>query len=191
MSADIIQFSAFADAAKEAKEEAANDPCARGALARYRAQRVAKQIRKQMVLATAPETLTETCKNKYAREARREVWRRHESSMEYWFARREMHSAIGRVKSNKVAESDLHPDYIQHEFHQFVDFWRAAKRTLLFTPAPDRQAVEWKQRQLKGDKGLKYCGIEPGQIKRAIDEDIAWLKGHPTRTKLLPKRGQK
>jgi hypothetical protein len=87
---------------------------------------------------------------------------------------------------NKVAESDLHPDHIQQEYHQLLAFWRAAKRMLLLTPAPDRQAIEWKQRQLKGDKG---CGIKPGELERAIAKDVAWLKAHPTRSKLLPEKG--
>jgi hypothetical protein len=82
-----------------------------------------------------------------------------------------MHSAIGRVKMNKVAESDLHPEHIQHECNQYVAFWRAARRVLSLTPAPDRQAVEWKQRKLKGDKGLRYCSIKPGELERAIAKD--------------------
>jgi hypothetical protein len=47
MSCDIIQFAEHAAAAKEAKGAAANDPCAPGALARYRAQRVAKHLKRQ------------------------------------------------------------------------------------------------------------------------------------------------
>jgi hypothetical protein len=109
--------------------------------------------------------------------------------MQYWDARRNMHSAIGRVKMNKAEESNLHPDHVEREWSQLVDYWRAAKRVLLLTPAPDRDAVQWKQRQLNGDKGLNYCGIKPGELERAIAKDIAWLKAHPTRTKLLPKRG--
>jgi hypothetical protein len=101
-----------------------------------------------------------------------------------------MHSAIGRVKMNKVAESDLHPEHIQHECNQFVAFWRAAKRVLLLTPAPDRQAVEWKQRKLKGDKGLRYCSIKPGELERAIAKDIAWLKAHPTRLRPAGQKGE-
>jgi hypothetical protein len=58
---------------------------------------------------------------------------------------------------------------------------------LLLTPAPDQQAVAWKRRQLEGDK-IKYLGIECGELKRAIAEDVTWLKTHPTRTKLLPKK---
>jgi hypothetical protein len=190
MSADVIQFSAFAAAAKEAKQSAADDPCAPGALGRYRAKSAAKKIRKQAVLAIAPETLTETCKNKYAREARRTQWRKHRSSMDYWDARRAMHSAISVARMNKVAEADLHPDFLQDEHMQLVDFWRAAKRMLLLTPAPDREAIEWKQRQTK-DKGLRYCCLKPGELERVIAKDVAWLKAHPTRTKLLPKRGRK
>jgi hypothetical protein len=93
------------------------------------------------------------------------------------------------LKMNKAEESNLHPDHVEREWSQLVDYWRAAKRVLLLTPAPDRDAVQWKQRQLNGDKGLKYCGIKPGELERAIAKDIAWLKVHPTRTKLLPKRG--
>jgi hypothetical protein len=187
MSGEIIQFSAFADAAKEAKE-AARDHCAPGALARLRAKRVAKQLKRQAVLATAPDTLTETCKNKYAREARREVWRRHESSMKYWDARRAMDYAIGRVKNNGCAEGDLHPDTGPYDCHQLVNYWRAAIRVLILTPAPSQDAVAWKQRQVND----KYLGLDASEIKRAIAEDVTWLKMHPTRTKVLPKkRGQK
>jgi hypothetical protein len=185
MTGKIIQFSDFAAATKEAKEEAASGP---GALARYRAQRVAKRLKRQAVLAAAPETLTETCKNKYAREERRRVWRRHQSSMNYWDARRTMDYAIERVKNNKCAEADFHPDTGLYSCHQLVDFWRAAKRVLLLTPAPDQEAVAWKQRQVND----KYLGLDASEIKRAIAEDVTWLKMHPTRTKLLPKkRGQK
>jgi hypothetical protein len=102
-----------------------------------------------------------------------------------------MNNVISRVKNHKCAEGDLHPDTMPADFHQMVDFWRAAKRVLLLTPAPDQQAVAWKQRHLEGDK-IKYLGIEAAGLKRAIAEDVTWLKAHPTRTKLLPKkRGRK
>ena len=61
-----------------------------------------------------------------------------------------------------------------HEHHELVDLWRAAKRVLLFTPAPDRRAIELKQRQLK-DRGFKYMEVEPGELKRAIDKHVTWL----------------
>jgi hypothetical protein len=91
--------------------------------------------------------------------------------MEYWDARRNMHSAIGRVKMNKVAESDLHPEHIQHECNQFVAFWRAAKRVLLLTPAPDRQAVEWKQRKLISGAEMQHENKGAGLRSRAHPAD--------------------
>jgi hypothetical protein len=105
--------------------------------------------------------------------------------MEYWDARRTMNNAISRVKNNKSAEGDLHPDTGPGEYHQLVDYWRAAKRALILTPAPSQDAVAWKQRQLANDR---YLGLGASEIKRAIDKDITWLKTHPTRTKLLPKQ---
>jgi hypothetical protein len=36
---------------------------------------------------------------------------------------------------------------------------------LLLTPAPDQQAVAWKQRQLDGDK-IEHLGIEAGELKK-------------------------
>jgi hypothetical protein len=57
----IIQFSQFAAAPKHGKEG--------GGLARFRAARAAKREKQAAALATTPEELTATCRNKYLRAA--------------------------------------------------------------------------------------------------------------------------
>lgn len=81
MSCEIIQFSAFATARKEAA-----DSYSPAALAQYRAERLAKRAIRSAVLETAPETLTVTCRNKYLREQRRIAWREAEVTTNYWRA---------------------------------------------------------------------------------------------------------
>jgi hypothetical protein len=73
MSCEIIQFSSFAAATKEA-EQAAADPYSQDTFVQYRAERLARQAKRIAVLETAPETLTVTCRNKRLREQRKIAW---------------------------------------------------------------------------------------------------------------------
>jgi hypothetical protein len=50
----------------------------------------------------------------------------------------------------------------------------------LLTPAPNLAAVAWKQNALARGK-YEYSGLTPERLKRAIDEDLAFLAAHPVR----------
>jgi hypothetical protein len=70
MNCEIIQFSTFAAATKEAKH-AAGEPYSPAGLDECLSERLARQARRIAVLETAPETLTVTCRNHvYANSAR-------------------------------------------------------------------------------------------------------------------------
>jgi hypothetical protein len=82
MSGEIIQFLPFAEAAAVAK--VANGQTGAGAVARFQGLRRAKREKQAAVLATAPETLSATCRNKYLRDALKEPWRKADATREYW-----------------------------------------------------------------------------------------------------------
>ena len=49
------------------------------------------------------------------------------------------------------------------------------------TPAPNVAAVDWKPVQLRANRYDKHGGLTKQRIKQAIDEDVEFLKTHPTR----------
>jgi hypothetical protein len=176
--AAVIQFAAFAEAAKARKANTRAGP-----LASYLKERKAADAAKVAEAIEAPERLTTTCLNQRLRLGRREKW---------WAARRLTHfrqalmewvSALQCAQRNDVQGANLYPS-AEDEWHRcdFVSQWRAALVQQMLTPAPTVEAVNWKRAQLKAEN-WSYFDVKPEKLQRAIDDDIAWLAAHPTRAK--------
>jgi hypothetical protein len=178
MSCDVIQFSQFATAAKEAKEAAA-DPYSPGALAQYREERLAKRAKRMAVFETAPETLTITCRNKRLREQRKIPWRKAEVTTKYWRARMDWYDAL---TSAQVAAGDKGDHRVDRDLS--LQKWRDAIGAQMLTPAPDVGAITWKRGQMR-DHQWRWSSVTDKQVERALAADIAWLEQHPTKKSLL------
>ena len=92
----VIQFSSFAAEAKLAKEACPD------ALTSYREERIAKREAKLLELTTAPEKLSETCKNSRLRFSRRDAWWEARRLTDYLRARLDWHSALSSAQSWNV-----------------------------------------------------------------------------------------
>jgi hypothetical protein len=183
MSCDVIQFSQFATAAKEAKEAAA-DPYSPGALAQYREERLARRAKRMAVFETAPETLTITCRNKRLREQRKIPWRDAEVTTGYWRARMDWCDALTSAQVAGIKE--VAGDKADHRDDRMfsLQMWRNAIAAQLLTPAPDAGAITWKRGQSR-DHQRRWTSVTDKQVERALAADIAWLEQHPTKKSLL------
>jgi hypothetical protein len=104
--------------------------------------------------------------------------------MDYWHASMKMDTAISRVQNCDAPEGNLHPVREPKDYWRLVANYRIAWARLMFTPAPDMLSVTWKRGQLKAGHH-KHTDLTTERIERAIADDIAFLKAHPTRRKDL------
>jgi hypothetical protein len=187
MSCEIIQFLAFAEAAAEAK--VAHGQTREGAGARLRAWRRAKREKQAAVLATAPETLSTTCRNKYLRDALKGPWRKADAIREYWCRRLDMESAISSAQYLGLPEGSHHPKCSPEQRLEMVGEFRRALAIQMKTRSPDMGAVNWKKAQLS-DYTFRHPNVQR-ECKQIIATDTKWLFAHPTRSDQPGKKGKK
>ena len=77
-------------------------------------------------------------------------------------------------------KGELHPTRNPKDYWQLVVKYRQAWARLMLTPAPDMQSVTWKRAQLKAEHH-KHTDLKAERIERAIDDDVEFLKAHPSR----------
>jgi hypothetical protein len=133
---NVIQFAEFAAAAKLAKEDSRDSN-----LARYRDERRAKREARLAEVATAPETLTETCRNHRLRLSRRDAWWDARRWADYWRARCDWASALSSAQDHDIADANSYPKCDGKDRWPLLDPWRAALVQQMLTPAPDLAAV--------------------------------------------------
>lgn len=127
----------------------------------------------------AREPRSETHANRLARDHRRDEWRRAEALTQYWRARLNMYSAAQLAKTHELPEAQNHPQTDEDGRMAIVGHWRAAKANQLLTPAYQAAGVLWKKAQVSS--GIRHLPVEPGQVRRAIEADEAFLASHPVR----------
>jgi hypothetical protein len=183
--AQIIQFSSFA-AAKSAKE--ATTKVEEGA---DRSRRLAKNAARLLEATTAPETLTESCRNHRLRLSRKEAWFTASRLTHFYRARMDWHSALSCAQSWEVPGAEAYPNC---EFAEGrgtdVSLWRAALVAQMLTPAPTVNDVQWKRIQLRAGQH-KFTDVPESKLQRAIDADVAWLAAHPSRKSIAASRQAK
>jgi hypothetical protein len=176
---NVVQFAAFAAAAKLAKEESPEG----GTLTQYRSERLARRAKRIAVLETAPETLTVTCRNKRLREQRQIPWRKAQVTTEYWRARMRWCDALTSAQTVGIKEAVGDKGDHRDDRNFSLQKWRESIAEQLLTPAPDVGAVTWKRSQLR-DQQWRYS-VTDKQVERAIADDVVWLEQHPTKKSLL------
>jgi hypothetical protein len=189
----IIQFSALAAAAKLAKMATGSpgEGTLEESLAEYRAAKIARREARLEEVTTAPETLTESCRNHRLRQARRDVWWQASQLTDYLRARMDWHSALSTAQSWNVPGANSYPRCKDDENRiADVSAWRVALVQQMLTPAPDVAAVNWKRIQLRGGQ-YRYVGVKPERLQRAIDADVEWLAAHPSRKSIAASRQAK
>jgi hypothetical protein len=102
-----------------------------------------------------------------------------ETATRYWRVRMHFDHAVYMAQMMEIPEAAYHP-VVDSKDLRLVERWREALVKQLLTPAPDLRSVAWKKAVLaSGD--LKYTGVKPERIERAIADDLAFLAAHPTR----------
>ena len=124
--------------------------------------------------------ITDTCINQRLWGDRRDVWRAADAVMDYWHAVMKMDTAISRVQNCDTPEGNLHPIREPKNYWGLVANYRIAWARLMLTPAPDMLCVTWKRAELKAEKH-KHTDLKTERIERAIDDDVEFLRTHPTR----------
>lgn len=142
----------------------------------YTAAQRAKREARLPEVTTAPETLTESCRNQRLRQARREAWRTASHLTDYWRARLDWQSALSCAQGWNVADANSYPK--SEDRWALIDLWRAALVQQMLTPAPDLAAVAWKRAKLRGER---LGDVKPETIERSIAADEKWLAAHPAR----------
>jgi hypothetical protein len=172
MSCEIIQLSAIASLSKKDRKQIAR------AAIRSRPSRVELE---QEPAPRDEKELSTTCKNGRIRQERKEIWRMAEAATRYWSSRLDFQHAVSWAQRMGVPEGRDHPaDPEDRDRRANVEKYRAALVRQLLTPAWDAASVAWKQNALARGK-YEYTGVKPERIERAIADDLAFLKAHPTR----------
>jgi hypothetical protein len=144
------------------------------------------------------ETLSPTCKNSRLRKKRKDAWREANAVTGYWRAQLDLHTAISLVQRHDVPEGRDHPAYTPDDHWSLLRRFRKALVEQLLTPAPTLAEVVWKKAKLAGgqhryvdcaDLRSALTGGEHTKsaeqlgrlIERTIEDDEAFLAGHPTR----------
>jgi hypothetical protein len=139
-----------------------------------------RQLVEAVVDRPSARSLSATGENERLRKERREAWREVDAIREYWKARLEMESAIGRAQIHGLPEGDNHPPHNPDERMALLANWRQAIAQQLLTPAPDSGAIAWKKAALARCEH-EYTGIKTERLERAIADDLAFLAAHPVR----------
>jgi hypothetical protein len=185
MSGQVIQFADHA-AARDAKEAAAEDGGAPGAIARLRAKQTAKL---EARLAIPKEKISTTAWNKNQRDRLKDAWRKAEAVREYWHAKIDMEYAVSRVQSLGLPEGQIDAPYRASDRQAYVDSWRAALARQMKTQSPDMGAVAWKKGKLS-DYTFRDPAIQK-ERQRIIEADTKWLFAYPTRSDQPGKKGKR
>jgi len=129
------------------------------------------------------ESLTETARNSRLRAQREKAWCAAEVATRYWLAKMDHDEMTILAAKYHIIPAGLY-DVNDRLFN--VRKWRQAQAAQLLTPAPTVAALTWKRQAFaSGQYRLIRDGDDPDKIKlkieRAIEDDAAWLKAHPTR----------
>jgi len=131
-------------------------------------------------VAKDEEGISATCKNQRIRQQRHANWQRTDALREYFRASLKFSRAIRRVQSYDMPEGDLHPQRDQDFDWAILAKYRAAIVQQLLTPASSVAEVTWKRAAFKAGQH-RHTDVKPERIERAIDDDVEYLRTHPTR----------
>jgi hypothetical protein len=184
----VFDFASFALAAKIINAPPEPKEVRRARLKAIRDQNATRRAARLAEVTTAPEKLSDTCKNHRLRQSRRDAWREASRLTNFARARMDWRSALSTAQSWDVAGADSYPKSEETGTRlAHVDVWRAALTAQLLTPAPDIAAVNWKRVQLRGGQH-RHTDVTPGRIERAIAADVEWLNTHPSRKSIAAAR---
>lgn len=169
---NVVNFASFFAA------KADRQPDSGGAIQRLRTIQAADREAKLLQLKAG--NLSPTSRNLLLRQARQTEWFKAWRVTRYWRARVDWQIALECAQRWGVGDSKTFDDAAGEDRATLLALWRTALGNLMLTPAPTQASVEWKRAQLRGGK-LKYCAVKPETFKKAIDDDVKWLKAHPVR----------
>jgi hypothetical protein len=134
------------------------------------------------VAAEAPGlTLTTTAKNARLRAARREAWQKADAATDFWYAYLRFTDQVSRARAAGVKEAHQHAEESPEARFEILDRYREALGRQLLTPAPTLEKVNWKRSLLN----KTHIGTKKEFVEKAIEDDIAFLNAHPTRTRTV------
>jgi hypothetical protein len=122
---------------------------------------------------------TETAKNGWLREKRKQAWRTAEAATRYWRVRIDFDHAVSIAQREEIPEAAYHP-IVDSKDLRLVERYREAFVRQLLAPAPDLMSVAWKKAALAGGQ-YRYVGVSSERIEHAIADDLAFLAAHPIR----------
>jgi hypothetical protein len=122
--------------------------------------------------------LTETSENARLREQRKQAWRMAETATRYWRVRMHFDHAVYMAQMMEIPEAAYHR-VVDSKGLRLAERWREALNSFSLLRLISGRWL-WKKAVLaSGD--LKYTGVKPERIERAIADDLAFLAAHPTR----------
>jgi hypothetical protein len=118
--------------------------------------------------------------NERLRGQRREAWWKASAKAEIWRARLEMHDRVAIAQKYQLPEVLGHPPVDHKDRDEILRSYREARVALMLTPVPSVGELLCKKRAFEQGDHV-HIGMKPELIEKAIADDEAFLKAHPTR----------
>jgi hypothetical protein len=119
--------------------------------------------------------------NERLRIERRTAWYAASATAEIWRGRMRMHDEITIAQRYQLPEVQGLPPAEEGDRARMLERYRRAMVARLLTPAPDMASVIWKRRVVDRFSPWDWMDVTPERVERAIADDEAFLKAHPTR----------
>lgn len=125
---------------------------------------------------------TDISLNERLRKERGRRWGAASAKAEVLRAMMEMHIKISIAQKYALPEMQGCPATDPAEYPRLVENWRRARLEQLLTPAPTMTLLVWKRECVaRMNNEYDWAGVKPSRIEKALAEDEAFLKAHPTR----------
>jgi hypothetical protein len=119
--------------------------------------------------------------NERLRIDRRTAWYAASAAADIWRGRMRMLDEIRNAQRYQLPEVQGLPPAEEGDRMRMLERYRRATVVQLLTPAPDMASVIWKRRVVDLFNPWDWMGATPERVERAISDDEAFLKAHPTR----------
>lgn len=122
---------------------------------------------------------TDISLNECLRKERSRRWHAASAKAEILRGQMDLHTHMLIGANYGLPEVLGYPPVDPTEYHRLLEKHQMARSDMLLTPAPDMKSLLWKCKYFK--RWGAPIGSAPGQIKKVIAADEAFLNAHPTR----------
>jgi hypothetical protein len=143
--------------------------------------RARRKVASQMAALNDCSISTDIGMNERLRKERGSAWGAARVKVKFLLAQLDMRDATLAAQHCNLPEALTWPRVDPVDRLPMVENWRKARMVQLLTPAPDAKCLRWKRHVVERMFPFDWVGVNPEQVEKAIADDEAFLKAHPTR----------